>query len=173
MNVRQTESGAAPITGAAGHRFAIVVSRFNDAITGRLRDGAHAALVEGGAVPADIDVFAVPGAFELPQAARSAAETGRFDAIVCLGCVIRGETPHFDFVAGAAARGLQRLAIEGNVALSFGVLTTDTLDQARERADRARGDKGGEAARAALLQAALYERLREGAKPTVRGFRIS
>jgi 6,7-dimethyl-8-ribityllumazine synthase len=87
--------------------------------------------------------------------------------------VIRGETPHFDFVAGAAARGLQQLAGEINVALTFGVLTTDTLEQARERADRARGDKGGEAARAALEQADLFDRLREGRKSTVRGFRLS
>ena len=159
MNVRQTESGAAPITGAAGHRFAIVVSRFNDAITGRLRDGAHAALVEGGAVPADIDVFAVPGAFELPQAARSAAETGRFDAIVCLGCVIRGETPHFEYISSSVAHAIQQASGDTGVPMAFGVLTTDTWEQAEQRASDGPDNKGREAASAAVEMAVLFRRL--------------
>ena len=158
----------------AGRRVALVVARFNEEIGRELAAGARAALIAAGVGEKEIHEYEVAGAFELAPACRQVIAVGpEIDAVIALGAVIRGETPHFDFVAGAAARGLQRLAIEGNVALSFGVLTTDTLDQARERADRSRGDKGGEAARAALLQAALYERLREGAKPTVRGFRIS
>lgn len=158
----------------AGRRVALVVSRFNEEIGRELAAGARAALLRADVAGTDIHEYEVAGAFELAPACRQVIAVGpEIDAVIALGAVIRGETPHFDFVAGAAARGLQRLALEVNVALSFGVLTTDTLDQARERADPARGDKGGEAARAALLQAALYERLREGAKPTVRGFRIS
>ena len=158
----------------ANRRVALVVARFNEEITGALVAGARAALLEAGTREEDVYVYHVAGAFELAPACRQLVAVGpEVDAIVALGAVIRGDTPHFDFVAGAAVHGLQELATEVNVALSFGVLTTDTLEQARERADRVRGDKGGEAARAALEQAELYNRLREGRKPTVRGFRLS
>jgi 6,7-dimethyl-8-ribityllumazine synthase len=124
----------APLTGAAGYRFAVIVSRFNEAITGALRDGARAALAEAGVEEADVDELHVPGAFELPQAGRCAAETGRFDAIICLGCVIRGATPHFEYISSAVAHGIMQAAGETGVPIAFGVLTTDTEAQAQERA---------------------------------------
>ena len=162
------------IVSGADRRVGIVASRFNEEITRELVEGARAALLEAGVREADIYLYHVAGAFELAPACRQLVSVGpEVDAVVALGAVIRGETPHFDFVAGAAARALQELAMEVNVALSFGVLTTDTLEQASERARRGRGDKGGEAARAALEQAELYDRLREGRKPTVRGFHLS
>jgi 6,7-dimethyl-8-ribityllumazine synthase len=158
----------------ANRRVALVVARFNEEITLELVAGARAALLAAGTREEDVYVYYVAGAFELAPACRQLVAVGpEVDAIVALGAVIRGDTPHFDFVAGAAAHGLQELATEVHVALSFGVLTTDTLELARERADSGRGDKGGEAARAALEQAELYDRLREGRKPTVRGFRLS
>jgi 6,7-dimethyl-8-ribityllumazine synthase len=129
------------LSGASGYRFAIVVSRFNDAITDRLGDGARAALTEAGALAADVEVLSVPGAFELPQAARAAAELGRFDAVICLGCVIRGETAHFEFISGAAAHGIQQASADTGVPMSFGVLTTDTWEQAEERAGPDRTNK--------------------------------
>lgn len=168
-----TEAPLHPVSGE-NRRVALVVARFNEEITRELAAGARAALLEAGVPEEDVYEYLVTGAFELAPACRQVVAVGpEVDAIIALGAVIRGETPHFDFVAEAAARGLQHLAGEINVALAFGVLTTDTLEQARERADRARGDKGGEAARAALEQADLYARLREGRKSTVRGFRLS
>lgn len=158
----------------SGRRVALVVARFNPEITDELAAGARAALVESEVAPDDILEYRVAGAFELAPACRQLVAVGpEVDAIVALGAVIRGETPHFDFVAQAATQGLQRLAGEVNVALAFGVLTTDTVEQARERADRAGGDKGGEAARAALEQVALFDTLREGRKSMIRGFHLS
>jgi 6,7-dimethyl-8-ribityllumazine synthase len=155
-------------------RVALVVARYNEEITRELAAGARAALLSAGVAEQDIYEYQVAGAFELAPACRQLIAVGpEVDAVVALGAIVRGETPHFDFVAEAAARGLQQLAGEINVALAFGVLTTDTLEQAEARAARARGDKGGEAARAALAQAELYDRLREGRKSTVRGFRLS
>ncbi|HET6638616.1 MAG TPA: 6,7-dimethyl-8-ribityllumazine synthase [Gemmatimonadota bacterium] len=155
-------------------RVALVVARYNEEITRELAAGARAALLSAGVAEQDIYEYQVAGAFELAPACRQLIAVGpEVDAVVALGAIVRGETPHFDFVAEAAARGLQQLAGEINVALAFGVLTTDTLEQAEARADRAHGDKGGEAARAALEQAELYDRLREGRKSTVRGFRLS
>ena len=155
-------------------RVALVIARYNEEITQELAVGARAALLAAGVAEGDIYEYQVAGAFELAPACRQLISVGpEVDAVVALGAIVRGETPHFDFVAGAAARGLQELAGEVNVALAFGVLTTDTLAQAKARADRARGDKGGEAARTALEQAELYDRLREGRKSTVRGFRLS
>jgi 6,7-dimethyl-8-ribityllumazine synthase len=155
-------------------RVAIVVSRFNEEVSRELAAGARAALLEAKVADDDIYEYWVAGAFEIAPACRQLVAVGpEVDAIVALGAVIRGETPHFDFVAGATTRALQDLAGEINVALSFGVLTTDTLEQAKERADRVRGDKGGEAAHAALEQAELYDRIREARNSTVRGFRLS
>ena len=148
-----------PLTGASGYRFAILFSRFNDAITESLRDAALAALVEAGARNDDVDVVSVPGAFELPQAARSLAETGRFDAVVCLGCVIRGATPHFEYIATSVAHGIQDASGGTGVPMSFGVLTTDTREQAEERAGAGRDNKGFEAAAAAIEMAQLFRRL--------------
>jgi 6,7-dimethyl-8-ribityllumazine synthase len=158
--VRADSLGIAnPLSGASGYRFAIVVSRFNDAITGSLSDGAQAALREAGARADDVEVVSVPGAFELPQAARSLAETGRFDAVICLGCVIRGATPHFEYISGSVAHGIQDASGATGVPMAFGVLTTDTWEQAEERAGGGRDNKGFEAAAAAIEMAQLFRRL--------------
>jgi 6,7-dimethyl-8-ribityllumazine synthase len=150
----------APLSGAAGYRFAIVVSRFNESITSSLCNGAQAALAEAGAAGRDVEVFEVPGAYELPQAARCAAETGRFDAVICLGCVIRGATPHFEYIATSVAHGIQDSSGDTGVPMAFGVLTTDTWEQAEERAAADRTNKGFEAAAAAVEMATLFRRLR-------------
>jgi 6,7-dimethyl-8-ribityllumazine synthase len=148
-----------PLSGGEGLRFAIVFSRFNDAITESLRDAARAALLEAGAGEPNVEVVSVPGAFELPQAARSLAETGRFDAIVCLGCIIRGATPHFEYISTSVAHGIQDAAGGTGVPMSFGVLTTDSWEQAEERAGSGRDNKGFEAAAAAIEMAQLFRRL--------------
>jgi len=134
---------------ARGLRFAIVVARFNSNITGKLLEGAQRALREAAATL--VDVFYVPGAFELPLAAKHLAES--YDAIVALGAVIRGATPHFDYVAGEAARGLQQAALDMGVPVAFGVLTTDTVEQAEERAGGSHGNKGHDAAMTAIEMA--------------------
>jgi 6,7-dimethyl-8-ribityllumazine synthase len=157
--VRQADAQV-PLSAAAGARFALIVSRFNDVITTRLGDGARRALAEAGASESQIETFSVPGAFELPQAARAVAETGRFDAVICLGCVIRGDTPHFEYICTAAAHGLMAAAGETGVPMSFGVLTTDTWEQAEARAGDGRDNKGFEATAAALEMAALFRTLR-------------
>lgn len=157
-----------------GRRVALVVSRFNAAVTDDLARGARRALEEAGVGPDDVVVYEVAGAFELAPACRQIIGLIEgFDAVVALGAVIRGETPHFTFISEAAAGALQRLAVDVNVPLAFGVLTADTREQAIERADPGRGDKGGEAARAALEQLALFESLRREGEPSVRGFRVS
>lgn len=148
-----------PLPGAAGYRFAIIVSRFNESVTRALREGAHAVLLEAGASAADVEELQVPGAFELPQAARCAAETARYDAIVCLGCVIRGETPHFEYISSAVAHGIMDAAGETGVPIAFGVLTTDTQAQAEERARPGPENKGREAAAAAIEMAVLFRAL--------------
>ena len=137
-------------TDAKGLKFAIVVARFNSAITEKLLEGAREALTKAGAH--GIEVFHVPGAFELPLAAKWLAHGG-FSGIIALGAVIRGETPHFDFVAGEAARGLQQVALECNIPVAFGVLTTDTIEQAEARAGGAHGNKGYDAAMTAIEMA--------------------
>lgn len=142
-----------------GIRVAVLVARFNQDITDELLAGARAALEEHG-IPEDFtDVFFVPGAWELAQAAARVVESGRHDAVIALGCVIRGETPHFDFISGEAASGLGAVARSATVPVTFGVLTTDTVAQAEERADRKGQDKGREAALAALEMIALYRRI--------------
>ena len=134
---------------AAG-RVAVVVSRYNELITERLLAGARTRLTEGGVDDAIVDIVWVPGAFELPLAAAAAAASGRYRAIVALGCVIRGETAHFEYVAGEAARGLQTVAVTYRIPVGFGVLTTETFEQAMERAGGESGNKGWDAADAAL-----------------------
>jgi 6,7-dimethyl-8-ribityllumazine synthase len=145
--------------GAAGFRFALIVSRFNQSITDSLRAGARRALEEAGAAAHDVEEMSVPGAFELPQAARCAADTGRFDAIVCLGCVIRGATPHFEYISSAVAQGIMDAAADTGVPIAFGVLTTDTQAQAEERAGDGADNKGWEAAAASIEMAVLFRRL--------------
>jgi 6,7-dimethyl-8-ribityllumazine synthase len=138
----------------------IVVARFNGEITSQLLDGAIAALEEAGVERERIEVVAVPGAFELPLGAMALAKTRQYACIVALGCVIRGETPHFDYVAAEAASGLQLAALETGIPVSFGVLTCDTREQAEARAGGVRGNKGAEAARSALEMADVFGRLR-------------
>jgi 6,7-dimethyl-8-ribityllumazine synthase len=149
---------------ARGRRFAVVVSRFNQPVTSRLLDGALAALRRQGVVDEDIEVAWVPGAFEIPVVARRLARSDQFDAVVCLGAVIRGETPHFDYVAGECARGVLQVSLETGVPCLFGVLTTDTLEQALDRAGGDHGNKGWDAATAAVSVAAVLDSLpkREG-----------
>lgn len=134
---------------ARGLKFAIVVARFNSGITEKLLDGAREALTKAGA--SDVAAFHVPGAFELPLAARTLAK--KYDAVIALGAVIRGETPHFEYVAGAAAHGLQQVALETGTPVSFGVLTTNTLAEAEARAGGAHGNKGYDAAMTAIEMA--------------------
>ncbi len=140
-------------------RVAVIVTRYHELVTGKLLEGARRALRDAQVPDANVDVVWVPGAFELPVAAEAAAATGRYAAIVALGCVIRGETPHFDFVAGEAARGLGNVALAHRLAVGFGLLTTETQAQALARAGGAAGNKGQEAAEAALATADVLFRL--------------
>ena len=144
-------------------RVAVVVARYNEVVTGRLLEGARQCLREKGVPEAQVDVVWVPGAFELPVAAEAAAASGRYAAIVALGCVIRGETPHFEYVAGEAARGLGNVALAHRLAVGFGVLTTESLEQAMARAGGAAGNKGYEAAEAALTTADVLAQLTRAA----------
>jgi 6,7-dimethyl-8-ribityllumazine synthase len=140
-----------------GSRFAVVAARFNETISKRLLDGALRALAAGGVAESAIDVHWVPGAFELPQAAALVARTGRYAGVVCVGCVIRGQTPHFDFIAGQAAAGIQRVGLDTGVPTTFGVITALTEAQAFERAGGEVGNRGAEAAEAALEMAAFAD----------------
>jgi 6,7-dimethyl-8-ribityllumazine synthase len=144
---------------ARGRRVAIVAARFNDLIVSSLLKGARAAWLARGGASEELLVARVPGAFELPVVARRLASSGRYEAIVALGCVIRGDTPHFAYVAGECARGLQLASLETGVPIIFGVLTVETLEQALERAATSAGNKGGEAMECALEMAALMARL--------------
>jgi 6,7-dimethyl-8-ribityllumazine synthase len=145
---------------AEGRRFAIAASRFNEIVVRRLVDGALDCLRSRGAAEGDVDVVWVPGSFELPLAARELASASRYDAVICLGAVIRGETPHFDHVAEQAAAGIRSAAEETGVPVIFGVLTTDTFDQAMDRAGGAHGNKGWDGAMAAMEMASVLEHVR-------------
>ena len=145
-----------------GLHVAIVVARWNALITRALLDGATDALRRHGVADADVDVAWVPGSFEIPLAARWLAGTGRYDAVVCLGAVIRGATPHFDHIAAAAMQGVAAAARETGVPITAGILTTDTADQALQRAGIKGGNKGAEAAVAAIEMATLGRRIAEG-----------
>jgi 6,7-dimethyl-8-ribityllumazine synthase len=142
-----------------GMRVAIVVARFNQHITGELLVGARRALLNAGVAGEDVTVAWVPGAFELPLVAKHLASSGWCDSVVCLGAVIRGDTPHFEYVAGEAARGLQEVALATGIPVVFGVLTTDTLQQALDRVGGKEGHKGEEAAHTALEMIELLRRL--------------
>ena len=147
---------------AAGLRFTIVVSRFNDFITARLLDGAMDALLRHGASDDQITIYRVPGSFEIPLLARKLVDSGQTgDAIICLGALIRGATPHFDYLAAEATKGIASAALEGGVPVLFGVLTTDTIEQAIERAGTKAGNKGWEAAVSAIEMVNLYRQLPE------------
>ncbi len=142
-----------------GARFAIVAARFNASITEALLEGAVATLAEHGVADDHVNVVQVPGAFEIPITAKRLAASGRYEAIITLGAVVRGATPHFEYVAGACARGVSRVALEENVPVIFGVLTTDTDEQARARAGGKEGNKGCQAAIAGLEMVTLLRRL--------------
>jgi 6,7-dimethyl-8-ribityllumazine synthase len=144
---------------ARGRKVAVVAARFNDFIVASLLKGATAAWLEHGGSAEDLLIARVPGAFELPVAARRLALSGRYDAVVALGCVIRGDTAHFEYVAGECARGLQLASLETGVPVIFGVLTVETVEQALERAATTAGNKGGEAMAVALEMASLLARL--------------
>ena len=148
---------------AGGLRFAIVVSRFNSFITERLLAGAMDALARTGADAGQIDTIRVPGAWEIPLVAAELARQHRYDAVICLSAVIRGETPHFDYVAGEAAKGIAHAAAETGVPVAFGVLTTNTMEQAIDRAGGKSGNKGFDAAMTAVEMAHLMRALRQGA----------
>lgn len=143
----------------AGRRIAVIVSRFNETITRALVDGALDALVKHGTAFDDVDVFWVPGAWELPLAVRHVMATERYDAVIALGAVVRGETPHFDYVAGEASRGLAEASRDSEIPLGFGLLTCDTMEQALARSGGEHGNKGWDAAVAALEMADLLGQL--------------
>jgi len=144
---------------ARGRKVAMVAARFNDFIVASLLKGATAAWLERGGPAEDLLIARVPGAFELPVVARRLALSGRYDAVVALGCVIRGDTPHFEYVSGECARGLQLASLQTGVPIIFGVLTVETVEQALERAATGAGNKGAEAMAAALEMASLMARL--------------
>jgi 6,7-dimethyl-8-ribityllumazine synthase len=154
--VRQGSPQPASDLKADGLRFALVVSRFNEFVTTRLRDAAVEALVAAGASRDDIVVHEVPGSFEIPQAARRVAEVAKVDAVVCIGCLIRGATPHFEYIASAVAHGLMDASGQTGVPMAFGVLTTNTVEEALERAGDGPENKGREAALAAIEMARLF-----------------
>ena len=143
-------------------RIAIVVARFNDFITERLLEGAMAALADAGVSGDSVEVVRVPGSFEVPMAAQRIAETGQVDAVVCLGCLIRGATPHFEYIASACAHGITAAAATTGVPMAFGVLTTNSVEEAFERVAPGPAHKGREAAEAALEMARLFTRLGDG-----------
>ncbi|MBN2711578.1 MAG: 6,7-dimethyl-8-ribityllumazine synthase [Planctomycetes bacterium] len=141
---------------AKGKKFALVVSRFNSFITERLVEGAIDCIVRHGADEKDIDIVRVPGAFELPQATKMVVRKGKYDAVVALGAVIRGSTPHFDYVSAEASKGIAHVAMDADIPVSFGVLTCDTIEQAVERAGTKAGNKGSDAAMTAIEMINLF-----------------
>jgi len=153
---------------ARGVRFALVVSRYHDFVTDRLQAGALAALEAADVRPDEVTIVRVPGAFEIPAAAQRLAETRQFGAIVCLGCVIRGGTPHFEYIASAVAHGLMSAAAATGVPMSFGVLTTNSVEDALERAGAGPANKGWEAAVAAVEMATLLKDIGAGVVPGIR-----
>ncbi|HPD13781.1 MAG TPA: 6,7-dimethyl-8-ribityllumazine synthase [Planctomycetota bacterium] len=146
---------------AQGLRFGLVVSRFNDFITSRLLGGALDALQRSGAADADITVARVPGAREVPIAAKHMAESGKFDAVICLGAVIRGSTPHFDYVAAESSKGVAEIAMSTGLPVIYGILTTDTIEQAVERAGTKAGNRGYDAAIAAIEMVSVLKQLKQ------------
>lgn len=144
---------------AKGLKFCIIVSRFNDFITNRLFDGAMDVLLREGAVKEDIDVIKVPGSFEIPLVAKKVAQKNIHDAIICLGTIIRGATPHFEYIASEVAKGIASAGMETGIPMAFGVITADTIEQALERAGIKSGNKGADAAMVAIEMAQLFKKL--------------
>jgi 6,7-dimethyl-8-ribityllumazine synthase len=147
---------------AKGLKFGMVLSRFNNFIAERLLEGALDALKRSGAEDEDCAVARVPGAFEIPLAVKKMAKSGRYDAIICLGCVIRGATPHFEYIATEVTKGIAHLSLENEIPISFGVLITDTIEQAIERAGTKVGNKGFDAAMSAIEMANLMKEIGKG-----------
>ena len=144
---------------AKGMKFGLIASRFNDFICGRLIDGAVDALIRSGADEKDIQIIKVPGAFEIPLAAKKLAKSGKFDAVICLGAVIRGATPHFEYISAEVTKGVALAAMETEIPVTFGVITTDTIEQAIERAGSKSGNKGWDAAISAIEMVDLFRKL--------------
>lgn len=149
-------------SGASGLRFGIVVSRFNKFVTSRLLSSALETLTKAGTSEEEIEVVRVPGAFEIPLVARTMARSGRFDAVMCLGAVIRGDTPHFEYISAEVSRGIAQASLDSDVPVVFGVLTTETVAQAIERADPQKYNRGAEAAKTAIEMANVMKQLRTG-----------
>lgn len=144
---------------AKGMKFGIVASRFNDFICGRLIEGTIDALMRAGAEEKDITIYKVPGAFELPLTAKKLAKGGRYDAVICLGAIIRGATPHFEYISAEVSKGIAMVGLETEVPVVFGVLTTDTIEQAIERAGTKSGNKGADAAMTAIEMVDLFKKI--------------
>ncbi len=144
---------------AKGMKFGIVASRFNDFICGRLIEGTIDALIRAGADDKDIVIYKVPGSFELPLTAKKLAKSGRFDAVICLGAIIRGATPHFEYISAEVSKGIAVVGLETEVPVVFGVLTTDTIEQAIERAGTKSGNKGADAAMTAIEMVDLFKKI--------------
>jgi 6,7-dimethyl-8-ribityllumazine synthase len=155
-----SDFGDSPIPSAATYRFGIVVAEWNAEVTNALYQGAHQSLVNNGAIPENISTYAVPGSFELTTGAELLLKNSNLDAVICLGCVIQGETRHFDFICNAVANGITNVAIKYSKPVIFGVLTTDNQQQALDRSGGKHGNKGDEAAVTAIKMAALAETLR-------------
>ena len=146
---------------AKGLTFGVVISRFNDFIGDRLMQGAIDTLLRSGASEADIRVVKVPGSFEIPVAAQALIKNGKYDAIICLGAIIRGSTPHFDYIASEAAKGIAKLSMEAGLPIAFGIITADSIEQAIERAGTKSGNKGRDAALNAIEMANLFKELKK------------
>jgi len=163
MNFEEVEEMAKVHEGkliGTGLKFGIIVSRFNVFITSRLLDGALDALRRHGVNEDDIEIFWVPGSFEIPPTAKKLAQSGRYDAIICLGAIIRGATPHFEYVCSQTARGIAQVAMETGVPTIYGIITADTIEQAIERAGTKMGNRGADAAVAAIEMANLYREIK-------------
>lgn len=171
MANKETQPGYRELQGdltAAKLRFAVVVSRFNAFITERLLQGALDGLRRAGTSDREITVVRVPGAFEIPVAAKHLAESGQYDAVLCLGTIIRGETPHFEYISAEASKGIAAAAMESGVPVSFGILTVENLEQAVDRAGLKSGNKGFEAAMTAVEMANLVRKIQESSRPRSR-----
>jgi 6,7-dimethyl-8-ribityllumazine synthase len=144
---------------AKGMKFGIVASRFNDFISGRLIEGAIDTLIRAGADEKDIQIYKVPGAFELPLTAKKLAKSARFDAVICLGAVIRGATPHFEYISAEVTKGIASVGMDAEIPVIYGVLTTDTIEQAIERAGTKSGNKGADAAMSAIEMVDLFKKI--------------
>jgi len=158
---------------ATGLRFGIVVARFNKFVTSKLLSSCLDGLTKHGVQEHDIEVVRVPGAFEIPLVAKTLAKSARFDAVICLGAVIRGDTPHFDYISTEASRGIGQAALDADVPIIFGVLTTDTVAQAIERAEPAKFNRGGEAAKSAIEMASVLRQLKAMEQEPTMGERLS